>query len=395
MNRLLGTVIGLTWAIVSAIDLATRPGWIRSFVQSTEAVTSAVILVWPVSVSAGVAAAVRRRRSGLDERLETWPGNARARMAMGSTLTMLSRASAGAVLVFTIVGSAAVFTGSVPSPAALSGLGLALLGTAVVLAWGSVLGTMVPSYVVAALAPVALYLANWLLPAYASHDPLSFTGTTGLIGSAMRLDWWAMALFVTLFILSLVTAWAVQYLLTAGIAASTGRLRLLRAGAVGLLALITVVFHIGPTGPSLPAWTQQGMHAWDCSRINDDAEVCLPKDMRAVHDEYVRGMRIVADGLRPLVGKGRRLVISSATLPQQDPGTWYVMVETTFSPSAEEWAGSLAMQIATREGMAEVPSDECLARASAVAEHWERALEGRGAPPEAEDMRELIRLCRP
>lgn len=395
MNRLLGVVVGLTWAVVAGLGFGSRPHEIRSFAQATESVISAVILVWPVALAAGAAAAVRRRRSGLDERLSAWPGNARARMAMRATGTMWTWTAAFAVATFAVVGVLAWTTGSVPSLATLPGLGIALLGVASLMAWGGVLGTLVPSYVMAAVAAVAHYLVSWLLPEYSVFHIFGFTGTTALIGQAVRLDGRALLVLALWQSATLCAALAVQYLLTAGVGASARRVQALRVGAVTLVAVAATAFALGPTGPRMDPWTLQGMASWDCTEVDNFATVCLPKDMRAAHDEYVRGMQIVAEGLRPLVGEGRRLVISSATLPRQDPSEVYVQVETSFAPTPEDWAGSLTMSIAMMEGEPDAFSDECLDRTIGVAERWEQALRGSGQPPEAAAMRALTRACRP
>ncbi|WP_296137176.1 hypothetical protein [uncultured Tessaracoccus sp.] len=394
MTRALGVALALVWAAVAALDLGTTPVWLQSFAQSTEAVVSCIILVWPVATGAGVASAVHRRRTGVDDRLASWPGNARFVLAVRDLGRLLLGATVGALATFVTVGVIATWSGSVPTLATARGLVVALLGVASLLGWGAVLGTVLPSYVVAALAPIVVYLVLWLLPASTPWDPTVFTGTTALAGQALQLDGGALAVLVLWQGATLAAALVVLRLLLSG--AETARATTMRrlAGAVTAIGVALGAFLLGPTGSMADPWALRGMDAWDCASVDDDATACLPKDLRPLRDDHLRGMAVVARGLRPLLDDGQALVIASAELPSTPDDARTVIVETSLVDAREQWAGSVTAAVATWEGEGDEPTAECMKNAEAVQDAWLRAFRG-AAPPTPAALRALIGACRP
>lgn len=372
MRRLPGATLGVLWVVTWLGLCAGRPGWFRSFAQSSDAVNSAVILVWPLAAGMGAAQAVAARRGGMLALVEAWPG---------CGLWRLVRAEVGFAWLLALVGgtfaSLSAFVvaaggGSVASVWSLAGLVISCLGVLAALLWGWVAGLVLPSFLTAAALPIALYLVIWLLPAYTFIDPVSFTGATSLIGTAARLSPSAMVWLIAWQTASVLAAARVVRLIGAGAARSAWGRRI-DASIVALLLVVAVALTIlGPTGKGGSPWEHRGPEAWGCRTVGVGSTACLPRDLAFLEDEYFEAMTRADAAMRVLVGDTDEILSSQSVWASAVHRGLFIYVDTSLDDPELTWASYLMTYTASLSG----PGADCFDGIEASQELWVKILRG-------------------
>ena len=270
-RALLGGVWVAVWVAVWCGLVSSRADWWRSFAQSANAVSSAVVIVWPVAVGLGAAQAVRLRRTGVLERVAAWPGEPLAGLLPCFLTSVYPLTVAGGALALMLAGCGAAWAGSDVTLVRLREFIIAVLGIGACLAWAWALALLIPSFAIAALAPMVVYAMLWLLPARAGIDPVVFAGNTMMIGSAMAFWWKALAMLVGWQVSSLCAA-------SAWMVALAGRHRLAGWLAAVPLSLVSAgLLLFGPATSTMLAWGERGSEAWRCREVGPCLSSCWCK----------------------------------------------------------------------------------------------------------------------
>lgn len=370
-----GLLLALCWLGTWVALITGRAEWLVSFAQSTESVVSSVILVWPVAAGFGVMQAVHARRSGTLERVAAWPGSAAARYAWAMVWPTWVVGCAGGLAAWATAGVIARSLGSPLTLDAMPGLGIAMLGVMTSLLWGWVGGMIWPSYVAAVAAAIVVYLTTWLLPAHTGLDPLAFTGTTALMGTAAHLTLRAVVSFALWQILAAVAAvFALR-----GAAARERQRRVTDLTLCGCLAAAgCIAFLLSPGAGGAPAWRTHGPAAWECSAVGPASTACLPRDLRAFGDDYFTAMRRADPRFRILIAPpGPDILYAQSTAASDQATDVFIYVET--DPGALE--ATLASYLVT--AMTDLPGEpsggDCFVALDAAQRLWESILAGGAA----------------
>jgi hypothetical protein len=380
MRRAPGLLLGLTWFGTWLGISAGRDGWLHSFAQSSDMVNTAVVLLWPLAVGVGAAQSVAACKGGLLERLAAWPGNGVWRYAWSSVWRAWLGACAGGGIAWAVSAVTATAFGSPVSAESAPGLTIAMGGTLGALLWGWVCGLVARSYVTAALMPVGLYVAMWLLPAYTGFDPLSFTGATALVGTAAGLSGRGFALLLALAVCVAATALFAVRLLTA----NSGQGRAGRGLAIVGMVVCGVgsasLFVLGPTGLGDGPWAIRGHAAWNCQAVGDQSTACLPKDLRALGDEYSEAIERADPSIRILTGTAASILYAQSETASDESHDVFVYVDTDLADPVATWATYLASYTAGLEpGQADTDCASAIEDAQAM---WQAILEGRSVSAE-------------
>ncbi|WP_296136478.1 hypothetical protein [uncultured Tessaracoccus sp.] len=374
MNRRWGIVLGAVWIAVWGGLLVSRGDWWRSFAQSADAVATASILVWPLAVGFGAAQAVRLVRAGVVERIRAWPGRPVVRVLTKALAATWLPAVGGGVVALVLAAVGGLVSGSQVTAVPLREFVVAALGVAAALLWGWLLGALWPSYAAAAIGPLLVYLALWLLPARFGIGPVAFAGDTMLIGSAVELQWSAVALMA----LWQLTAALGGAALVVGV---LGRRRLLPGVGLGLVATAASValLVLGPTGRGPQGWVERGPGAWDCRSVGERSTACLPRDIEFLADEYFAAMARGDASLRAVIGPEDTVRYGTATSTLGQPVDTVVFVDTTVSDPVTTWAEYVT------SFTAQLPGDggsDCFAATDRALQMWREILAGQAVNAE-------------
>jgi hypothetical protein len=249
-----------------------------------------------------------------------------------------------------------------------------MAGTLGALLWGWVVGLLVRSYVAAALGPVLAYVVIWLVPAYTVFDPVVFTGTTSLIGTAAHISGRA---FVTLLALATCVALAAFFALRR-IMTTNAPIQFNRATdtvgaatcAVGAIAL----FIFGPTGLGSGPWEESGPNAWNCRQVGPGSTACLPKDLKPLGGEYFTAMERADSHMRFLTGKHPAILYGASDRASAGSHDLFIYVDSSYADPIDTWAAYLVTYTTTL--YPPIAESNCIAAIGSANDTWHRILEG-------------------
>jgi hypothetical protein len=402
VKRAPALLLGGVWLGTWVVGLIDVPSSARSFAQLSESVNSSVILVWPLAAGVGVAQAVAAHKGGVLERAAAWPGRGQARYAWTEAWHAWLGAAAGAVCSWIATAVVASVLGSPVSTASLPGLAVGLAGTLALLLWGWVGGLLARSYAAAVIAPLLVYGALWLFPAYTIFDLVSFTGATGLIGTAVGLSFAGTVTLAAVQILAVAAAVLVLWAMTATAAQSRPGRWLDMAGGFSCAAGAVFLYVIGPAGAGDGLWQVRGPDAWTCREIGAGSTACLPRDLRAIDDEFFGAMERADPYLRMFVGGDVTLLYAEDEAASSEDHDELVYLGTDLVDPTGLWADYLvtyvgSLPVGSLPAGSELPgnaTEDCIAATDWARDTWRKVLDGRDvAEDEVRRVLEMVAGC--
>mgnify|MGYP007013493324 FL=1 len=323
-----GLGLAVLWVATSVGLMHMYPRVWKSFALTTGSVSVDTVILSPVCCGVGVAYGARLRRAGVTRTSRAWPRSATA--AIVTTWLM----GVGAVLLLAVGVTTAILAlvaSGDADPRLVMGSVLTAMAATAFLALGAVLGVAAGSYLLAAVAAIAVYLVAGAVPE--AYDLLiGWSGPAAIDGAPSHLTWHAIALWAGLDCAAIVVSLVLVAVITTPGGGSWWR------WLTATILVAAVIVDAAATIRLEEVW--ESTDDWRCREVGKHGSMaCVSGDLSWRLEEYATAMGRV-DDLLMASGVQRRIVYA----PEGGPGkAGYLPVRTHVSTSstAREWAGDL------------------------------------------------------